>query len=278
MSHLAEGLRRKGRHSTSSRLASDLRRAVENEDLHLAYQPIIDLSDGTTHAVEALSRWEHPALGPIGPTEFVAIAERSSTIHKLTAWALRTACADLAQWQAIYPSAVELAVAVNVSSTCFGDVKFVEIVAETLARTNVHPRHLILELTETAAADPATTLLGNAARLRRMGVRIALDDFGVGYSSLGRLATVPITDLKLDRTLTSPALEEVLCAALLRATMGLATDLGINLIAEGVEIAAQLDLLRRQGCRYVQGNLLAMPRPAEIIAAELALLSGTFRS
>jgi EAL domain-containing protein (putative c-di-GMP-specific phosphodiesterase class I) len=125
---------------------------------------------------------------------------------------------------------------------------------------------LILEITETAATEHASLLLDNATRLRDRGVRIALDDFGAGYSSLSRIAALPITELKLDRTLTSAATDERVATALLRATAGLATDLGLALIAEGIQSERQLALLRRCGCPYAQGNLLAPPQPAAEIA------------
>jgi PAS domain S-box-containing protein len=251
-------------------LEADLRTALRDGGLHLVYQPIVDLTDGSLRSVEALSRWNHPALGPIAPAEFIAIAERSTLIHALTDWALHTACADLANWHAAQPiAAATLRVAVNISALCIAQPDFPDRVLHALADTGVQPGQLTLEITETAAADPAGHFQGNTHRLRTHGVRIALDDFGAGYSSLARLATLPITELKLDRALTAPALDPAVAEALLRATVGLAGDLGITLIAEGVETPAQLDRLRRCGCSHAQGILFSPPAPAEAITEHL---------
>lgn len=243
-------------------LDADLAEALREGQLHLAYQPIVRVADRRTHSLEALSRWQHPALGAISPTEFIPIAERSSAIHTLTSWALETACSDLVNWQAAHPAAAALSVSVNISALSFARRDFPDVVNDCLTRTSLPAQQLILEITETAAAEPAAVLLGNALRLRERGVRIALDDFGAGYSSLSRISRLPITELKLDQTLTSAATDERVSIALLHATVRLATDLELTLIAEGIESQRQLDLLRRCHCPYAQGNLFAPPQAA----------------
>jgi PAS domain S-box-containing protein/diguanylate cyclase (GGDEF)-like protein len=244
-------------------LEADLRRALDDHELHLAYQPIIAVADGRIAAVEALSRWNHPALGPIPAGEFIAIAERSTSMSTLTRWALTTACTDLARWQSDLASADELAVAVNISALTFANPDFPSLVDECLNRAEVSAERLILEITETAAANADQSFVHNANRLRERGIRIALDDFGAGYSSLTRLARLPITELKLDRALTDPELNPNVARALLSATIDLATDLGLTLVAEGIETREQLDLLRTSGCPYAQGHLLAVPQSAD---------------
>lgn len=248
-------------------LEADLGSALRRGELSVLYQPIVDLSDGSVHMAEALSRWHHPVLGEVPPDEFIPIAERSSTIHMLTAWVLRTACAHLAAWRLARVTSPSLAVAVNISPLSFAAADFPVMVLDTVQRAGLRARDLVLEITETAAADATTTLIDNAARLHDAGVRIAIDDFGAGYSSLARLVTLPITELKLDRTLTSPALDPAVSAALLRATVSLAADLGIELIAEGIETTVQLELLRLHACTLAQGNLLASPRPPHEVSA-----------
>jgi PAS domain S-box-containing protein len=246
-------------------LQADLDRALHEQDLRLVYQPIIALADGSMRSVEALSRWRHPALGPVAPAEFIAIAERGPAIHTLTQWALQTACADLAVWQARYPAAAQLSVAVNVSVQSFEMLDFPQQVADCLATTGLDPQHLILEITESAAAESATSFIDNAARLRGLGIGIALDDFGTGHSSLARIARLPLTELKLDQSLIGPASNEATAAAVLRAVVNLTADLGLGLVAEGVETPGQLELLYRCHCPHAQGNLLAPAQsPARI--------------
>jgi PAS domain S-box-containing protein/diguanylate cyclase (GGDEF)-like protein len=247
-------------------LEADLHRALRNRDLELVYQPIIAVADRSLHSVEALSRWTHPALGPIAPSEFIPIAERGPAIHALTRWALETACADFAEWRSVSPNGDRLNVAVNVSPHSFASAQFPELVAECLNKTGLQPRQLVLELTESAAAQPGAGFSGNAAILLEMGVGIAVDDFGAGYSSLARIAGLPITELKLDRALTDTSNDATVIMALLRATVGIANDLGLTLVAEGIETPEQLEMLVQVGCPYAQGYLFAPPKPLAEIA------------
>lgn len=246
-------------------LENDLVSALRGGEISLVYQPIVDLCDGSLHSAEALSRWRHPVLGDIAPAEFVPIAERSPAIHMLTQWVVRSACAQFAGWKAAQLVPAPRAVAVNVSAQSFAATDFPAMVIETLTRAGLGPRDLILEITETAAADATTGLRDNAAQLHEFGVRIALDDFGAGYSSLARLVTLPFTELKLDRTLTAPGLDASVSGALLRSTVSMSADLGVDLIAEGIETPAQLELLRRHGCPFAQGYLLGPPQKPEDI-------------
>jgi diguanylate cyclase (GGDEF)-like protein len=251
-------------------IESDLKAAVDRAELTLAYQPIVDVAAGTVRAVEALSRWRHPHLGEVSPAEFIPAAERIGVIAELTRWVLDTSCTDLARWRRDYPAAAELRVTVNVPPRCLSAVGFPEIVAECLTRASVPADRLILEITESALSLADATAVDNAKALRRMGLGLAIDDFGVGESSLARLARFPMTHLKLDRSfldgVTGPEQE----APLVRATIAMAAELGLTLIAEGVETEQQLDLLRRYQCPQAQGYLLARPQPGTAIEPLLA--------
>jgi EAL domain-containing protein (putative c-di-GMP-specific phosphodiesterase class I) len=200
------------------------------------------------------------------------LAERSALIDELTHWSLRTACADLASWRASHPGARQLAVAVNVSVLSLAKRGFPTIVADCLTDSGIPPDRLILEITETALAQADSVTLTNAQIIRESGVRLAIDDFGAGYSSLSRLARLPITDLKLDSALTRTptAAAYKIAAAMLRAAVGIATDLDLTLVAEGIDTQTQLDLLRQYGCTQAQGYLLGHPQSARTLEPLLA--------
>ncbi|MDT5259426.1 MAG: hypothetical protein QOD10_4506, partial [Mycobacterium sp.] len=257
-------------------LESDLRSAIAAGELSLQYQPIVDLTDGTIHSVEALSRWHHDALGAIAPDEFIPLAERSVLIDELTSWSLRTGCADLARWRARHPTAQHLAVAVNVSILSLAQPGFPTIVADCLTDNGIPPERLILEITETALAKADGATITNAHLIRKSGVRLAIDDFGAGYSSLSRLARLPITELKLDSALirAHTATDYTFAAAALRAAVGIAADLNLTLVAEGIETQTQLDLLRQYGCTQAQGYLLGRPQSADTLEPNLATPPG----
>jgi PAS domain S-box-containing protein/diguanylate cyclase (GGDEF)-like protein len=253
-------------------LESDLRSAVAAEELSLEYQPIVRLSDGTIQSVEALARWHHDALGAIAPDEFVPLAERSALIDELTAWSLRTGCADLAGWRARHPERQHVGLAINVSVLALANLDFPAIVAGCLADSGIPPDRLILEITETSLAQADSATIANAHLISRSGVRLAMDDFGAGYSSLSRLANFPITELKLDSALTNMATGAAyqITAALLKAAVGIAADLNLTLVAEGIETQSQLELLRQCGCPQGQGYLLGRPQNAETLEQLLA--------
>jgi PAS domain S-box-containing protein/diguanylate cyclase (GGDEF)-like protein len=242
-------------------LETDLRRALGTAQLTLVYQPIVDVADGTIRSVEALARWDHDALGAIAPEEFIPVAERSNLVDELMKWSLHTACTDLAGWRASHPRARDLAVAVNLSAISLANPAFAATVTACLDSSAIPANRLILELTETALAA-ADAAIPNADLLRRLGVRLALDDFGAGYSSLVRLTRFPITELKLDRALTHSSVRPETQRALVRASVNLAADLGLTVVAEGIETQEQLDLIRACGCPQAQGYLFAAPQTA----------------
>jgi diguanylate cyclase (GGDEF)-like protein/PAS domain S-box-containing protein len=241
---------------------SDLREAVANGDLTLAYQPIIDLVGGGTTGVEALLRWRHPRHGDISPARFIPIAEETGLIHAIGWWVLETSCAQLAAWRKLKPSLSELKMSVNLSARQLQDPELPGRIADLLLRLALPPSALVLEMTEGAFPQPAASGAGTLAAIRQLGVRIAIDDFGTGYSTLGRLRELPVDAIKIDRSFVADV-EQPDSAAIVRSLVDLARAMQLASVAEGVETEGQLDALRGLGCQQAQGYLLGRPAPAE---------------
>ncbi|WP_161595497.1 bifunctional diguanylate cyclase/phosphodiesterase [Tepidimonas charontis] len=245
-------------------LENALRAALDDPadgGLSLAYQPQLDASGTELRGLEALVRWYHPALGAIPPSEFIPLAEESGFIDRLGDWVLRTACAQLAAWRAgpLGARFAALTLAVNVSPIEFTRPGFVERVRAALALLGAEtgPHGLELEVTEGLLLQTDDELIDTLNQLTALGVRLTLDDFGTGYSSLGYLKRLPITQLKIDRSFVAGVPNDPDDAAIVRATLSMAHDLGLSVVAEGVETAAQRDFLRRHECDAVQGWLYA---------------------
>lgn len=249
---------------TKLQLLAELRRAIDQDELVLHYQPKADLGTGQVHAVEALVRWQHPQRGLLAPDTFIPMAEPTGLIQPLTAWVLEQACHQAAAWR---NSGLLLAVAVNISprSLLGGDLP--GLVLQTLTATGLPARYLELEITETAVmADPAgaTAVL---QQLRTMGVRVSLDDFGAGYTSMAQLQALPVHALKIDRAFVTGMLAGTQDAAVAESLISLAHRLGLEVVAEGVETADVWDRLREFGCEQAQGYHIAKPMPAPQIGA-----------
>lgn len=254
-------------------LETDLRLALDNGDVAVVYQPIFDADTGELRGAETLSRWTHPTLGCIEPSEFTALAEHTGLMDALVAHTLRTACRDLARWRALYPERLShFTVSVNVSPPVLATPEFVTLVSDCLIDADVPAGCLVIEVTETSLGEADPVAVNNAHELRRLGVGLALDDFGVGYSSLSRLARLPVTDIKLDRSFIQDVRHAEAEAPIIRAVLAMAAELGINVVVEGIETERQLELVRRYRCPQVQGFLLARPQPA----AELVQLLARF--
>jgi diguanylate cyclase (GGDEF)-like protein len=240
-------------------LLGRLRRALEAGELVLHYQPKADLRSGRVVGVEALVRWRHPDQGLLGPGEFIPLAERTGLIHPLTRWVLDAALRQTAEWRRAGRS---LSTAVNVSTRCLLDPSLPDQVVERLAAWQLPPDSLILEVTESAVmADPARALdvLG---RLHTIGVGLALDDFGTGYSSMAYLKALPVDELKVDRSFVGQMATNPSDAVIVRSTIELGHNLGLGVVAEGVESQEAWDQLRGLGCDTAQGFLLGRPMPA----------------
>src|SRR5437763_3689584 len=247
------------------RLEQSLRRAVENGDLLLMYQPQVVLHSFESTAVEALLRWRRGDGRIVTATEFIHVAEDTGLIHELTDWILHTAVSTAASWRADgWPQAT---VAINVSAPQFFESDFVDHVARTLEASGLPASALELEITETVFQTGSATI-DSLRQLRALGVTIALDDFGIGYSSLTSLEQLPISRVKLDRLLVAGVDTNPRSAAILRSIVALCHGLGLQVVAEGVERAAQLEFLARCGPIGVQGFLLGKPVEASLAAAE----------
>jgi diguanylate cyclase (GGDEF)-like protein len=242
-------------------LESCLRRALDRSEFSLHYQPQFDLQSGKLVAQEALLRWTHPKLGCIAPDQFIPIAEENELIVPIGTWVLQEACRQAAAWQrAGYPLK---GIAVNVSAVQFGRPDFVRTVDDVLKRSDLEPRFLELELTESLIIRDVRESAAKMEQLRELGVKISVDDFGTGYSSLSYLQRLPIDILKLDRSFVEGVkIEGGGSSSLVRGIVTLAHGLGIRVTAEGVETQQQLDLVHHSGCDKVQGFLLGRPSPA----------------
>jgi EAL domain-containing protein (putative c-di-GMP-specific phosphodiesterase class I) len=237
-------------------LEGDLRRAIENGQLSLQYQPIIDAATRRMCGAEALIRWRHPTKGMIAPDRFIPIAEESGLIFQIGQWVLQTACTEAANWPA------DIKLAVNLSAKQFSDSRLLDIVMQILADTGLAPERLEFEITETALIESATSVLPMLRQFKNLGITIALDDFGTGYSSLSQLTIFPFDKIKIDKSFTQKMTSRADCAAIISATVTLAQNLDKQTTAEGVETVEQYKLLRLAGVTSLQGYLFMRPAPA----------------
>jgi diguanylate cyclase (GGDEF)-like protein/PAS domain S-box-containing protein len=251
-------------------LEADLRVALERDGLWLAYQPILSLATGEVHGVEALVRWDHPLRGPIGPAEFIPVAEESGLILPLGRWVLRTATAQMRRWHDRFPAGPQPSISVNLSASQLREARIAAEVADALGASGLHPGSLVLELTESLLMDDTEPTIAKLAELRRRGVRIAIDDFGTGYSSLSYLLRFPIDELKIDRSFVEPIRAGAKEAAVVHAIVTMAHALGLRTVAEGIETPEQLQELVASGCDHAQGFHLAVPMPAADLERLLA--------
>ncbi len=237
-------------------LAGDLRGAIERDELTLVYQPKVDLINGRVRSLEALARWTHAQLGVVSPGEFVPIAEQTGGARRLTSWALGTAIRQMAEWRR---QGIDIDVAVNLSAPDLLDSQLGDEILETLREHGVAPTRLILEITEGAVMRDPALAVRNMQLLRIAGVRFSLDDFGTGYSSLSQLSRLPLDELKIDRSFIVRAHERRDDVTIIMSTIELAHNMGLKVVAEGVETQEAYNLLRRLGCDLVQGYLVSRP-------------------
>ena len=262
-------------HETAHRqklaLASDLRRAIEEGQLTLHYQPKAVLATGEVAGVEALVRWNHPERGMIPPDNFIGLAERSGLIRQLTMWVLGTALDQVASWR---DAGLEVPVSVNLSTRDLIDLRLPDEIGEALSRTDVPAELLELEITESVLmADPARART-IVTRLGELGATTTIDDFGAGYSSLAYLKSLPVHALKIDRSFVLGMTDNQHDATIVQAVVDLAHNLGLRVVAEGAEDMAVWERLRDAGCDEAQGYLLAQPLPPEQATAWLVKRRG----
>jgi diguanylate cyclase (GGDEF)-like protein/PAS domain S-box-containing protein len=240
--------------------AFELRRALEQDELRVYYQPVHDLKTSRLVGVEALVRWEHPLRGLVSPAEFIPIAERTGLIAEIDAWVMQQACQQMCQWQ---QSGVVLSfVAVNVSARLFARRELYQQVAQVLRDTGLNPAYLELEVTESAVMDDPEVALEQMHRLRELGVRLAIDDFGTGYSSLLRLKRLPVQKLKIDQGFVAGLPWDDDDVAIVRVIIALAKSMGMQVHAEGIEQVEQASFLLEHDCDLGQGYWFARPMPA----------------
>ena len=248
-------------------LDSALRRAVEQEELHVVYQPKVD-ARGRPFGFEALVRWESAEFGSVSPVRFIPLAEENGLIGQLTVFVLRTACREAARWRAA--GHAHLRVAVNISPSLFREKDLAALVRTVLGEAGLPPENLELEITEGVLMGDIERTLAVLNELKAMGVYIAVDDFGTGYSSLAYLKRFPIDILKVDRSFVLECDQGNGGLAITRAIVSLAHSLNLRVVAEGVEKQTQLAVLNALGCQEFQGYLFARPMPAAQLTTYLA--------
>jgi predicted signal transduction protein with EAL and GGDEF domain len=245
--------------SERTTLESQLRGAMDRGEISVHYQPEFNLDSRRLVRFEALARWTHPTLGTIPPHKFIPVAEESGMIVCLGSYIMERACAEAVTWQTIAPYPIQ--VAVNVSSIQFARNTFVAEVSEILRCTGLKPKFLQIELTESVMLGGLDRSAEMMRQLRALGVEIAIDDFGTGYSSLSHLPRLPFSALKVDRSFVADLVTNPKTLAMVTSLIALGQNLGMRIIAEGIENERQLQLVEELGCNDVQGYLLGRPIP-----------------
>jgi len=241
------------------KLEREIADGIRRQEFELFFQPIVDLQAGALAGFESLVRWRHPERGLVPPDAFIPIAEASGLIAPLSRLCLQQAC----RAQATMAAGRDLFIGVNLSGHDFSQADFVDNVGATLRETGADPAHMKLEITETALVQNPEQAAAALDRCRDMGVRIAIDDFGAGYSSLGYLHRFPIDTLKVDRSFISAMLIDHRSMKIVQSVLGMADKLHVPVVAEGIETADQADALREMGCKYGQGYHFARPLPRD---------------
>ncbi len=247
------------------RLAGELRAGIGSEQFLLYYQPQVDAS-GRIKGAEALLRWKHPIRGMVSPMEFIPVAEQTGLIDALGGWAIRQACRQLARW-ANMPDGQDIVLSVNVSARQFRQADFVRFIEDALTQAGADPAHLELEITESLVMDDIDDAVRKLQALKADGVHVSLDDFGTGSSSLSYLTRLPLDQIKIDKSFVGNLPHPGNEALITQAILAMANGMGLEVVAEGVETAAQFEFLKAHGCHLYQGYLFARPMPCEAFEA-----------
>ena len=243
-------------------MVGELRRAIEQNELSLYFQPKVDVRSGDITCCEALVRWQHPQHGLLRPDLFVPIAEQTCLIRPLSRWVLDAALRQVNRWR---QDGLALAVAVNLSMRNLHDPEIADMIRQLLTRWGAPPAALTIEIAESSLMADAVRAMEVLGRLRAMGVRVSIDDFGTGYSSLAYLKRLPVQELKIDKSFVAHMGSDDNDAAIVRSTIGLAHDLGLTVVAEGVEDRRTWDRLAAMGCDIAQGNYISRPLPTLVL-------------
>jgi diguanylate cyclase (GGDEF)-like protein/PAS domain S-box-containing protein len=243
-------------------LSSELRQSIANGELTLEFQPQLDLRTRSIQSVEGLARWRHPRLGYVPPDEFIAHAEQAGMIQELTRWTFQAALEQLTKWKA---TQLEIMLCINLSAKSLQDKQMPDLLKEMLQSYNADPRQLTLEITESALVIDPEQARRNVDRLADLGVRLSIDDFGTGYSSLAYLQQLPLDELKIDKSFVFGMLESHNDGVIVRSTIDLAHNLGLRVVAEGVETLDHIDALARLNCDYAQGFFISPALPSDLL-------------
>ncbi len=238
-------------------MEADIRAGLKDNQFRLAFQPLVSLSSGRIDGFEALVRWEHPVRGMILPAQFIPVAEETGLIVPLGDWVLREACRQVTTWRKLFPEETDLSVSVNLSARQFQDPHIVQQVGDILISSL--PGSVTLEITESMLMQDIESCIDVLRQLRDLGAKLHIDDFGTGYSSLSYLHRIPFDALKIDRSFISDSSSTKSTIPIVRTIMRLASDLGVQVVAEGVETRAQAEWLKLLNCQYAQGYLYSKP-------------------
>jgi EAL domain-containing protein (putative c-di-GMP-specific phosphodiesterase class I) len=249
-------------HRSDEQIVRALTRAIEDQQLHMLYQPKVSLRDGALLRVEALVRWNDSSFGPVEPSRFVPLAEQHGLIDELTQWGLRTI---LRQWLDWREEGIDAEIAFNISALSLQHLDFPDLVERMCRALEVPTHRLVLELTE-GATQPLVKLMDALTRFRIKGIGLAIDDFGTGYSTLMLLRQLPFTELKIDRAFVADIASSRDCRLIVQSMVDLAHGLGLTAIAEGIETVDQLRVVRETGCDIAQGFLISQPLAPEALA------------
>ncbi|WP_232034929.1 EAL domain-containing protein [Desulfovibrio ferrophilus] len=244
-------------------LETELRKSLERDDFVTLLQPIVDLDNKRLNGFEALVRWNHPKLGMISPAEFIPLAEDTGLIHPLGEWVLRNVCSTIRDWEKQFPPGTPLNISINLSAKQFVQPTLIPQLREILELTGITPSNLRLEVAETVLMNHASIAIEMLGQLKDLGISLSMDDFGTGYSSLSYLRQFPIDALKIDRSFISRFGEDAESQVLVRSIISLAKNIGVAVVAEGVDTDVQSAMLKDLGCEYAQGYLFARPMPRE---------------
>ncbi|MFN2452689.1 MAG: putative bifunctional diguanylate cyclase/phosphodiesterase [Pyrinomonadaceae bacterium] len=266
-----------GMHASAMNLMqveTDLRQAIERDELFLTYQPIVSLENGKLNGFEALVRWRHPTRGLVSPLDFIPVAEETGLIIRIGRWVLREACRQMRQWQIELSSSAPSYISVNLSNKQFAHSDLFEQIISTLQDIGLDPRALKLEITESAVMENVEGAIETLQRLKALGIELSIDDFGTGYSSLSNLHRLPVDTLKVDRSFVSRMSENDENMEIVRTILMLARNLKMKVVAEGVETKEQMEQLRNLKCQSGQGYFFSKPVEAEA-AASLSLAASS---
>ncbi len=250
-------------------LETDLKRSLKRQEFQLSYQPIVSLKSGSITGFEALVRWHHPIHGIVYPAEFIALAEETGLIVPLGYWVLREACRQMKIWQVQFPE-TPLTISVNISGRQFLQSDLVAQISQILQETGLEPRSLGLEITESAIMENTEAAALMLLQLRDLGVRLYMDDFGTGYSSLSYLHRFPIDTLKIDRSFINNVDVDTEKIEIIRTVVALAWNLGMDVVAEGVETNKQMNQLKALKCEFGQGYFFSKSLDSEMAGALIA--------